>query len=1407
MAGLTITVGGSDITAYVDVRSLSIEEVATGGLVATCRFSVRDHSGTVTIDEKDTVEIDDDGTTIFAGEVVECTDGQEGISKTWHVVCQDNNILLDETVVESESYEATVSDAFILGDATYGLFPQYRSDIDASTYVSTIDASMEAVEFVGMTLRECLDDLCRRTGGRYYVDYDKNLHYFATENNPAGFSLSTSPNGTTSFGFGGFKRVRSAARLANKVFVLGQEVSNWIADNDSIALYGERHAVSRDQRITTAQGITDRATAILDRYDLPRSSYELWTEKDGLRAGMSVTLVNATWGINSTFYIRRIRTEFLGWDGERRRYHLSLDDEQIEPAKSARQASLTIATIETEINSVLDTVFDTDAPAAPTLEAGNLTTDVDLDADGHQVVYLQVTWGAVGDSDLDHYLVQVSAAEEFSGYTLSRTHPAGGDRVERFVGLVGNTTYYVRVRAVDWVGNDSDWSTTRSTTTAKDETAPAQVADLVAAASRTLIGINWTANTEADLKHYEIQRAPDDSGAAGEYATIALARLNFYVDQDFTDEEIAGEDTFWYRVRAVDTSDNEGDWAVETSAALSQIASDHLAALSITTAKLAAGAVTAEKITVSQLSAIAADLGTITAGTVTGATIRTSASGARVVLDSTNGLQCYNSSDTLCAQIDVDGSGQIGASGGTTPPLTWNAAGEFQRIRANQLQIGESLFNTADGLLLLGPHCYISPTEWRSLRNQVATLSGAFHQVQGMWLGTRGFVLEEATTNLCPNPSFEVNVTDFWSTAMRCTKTRVTTDQVYGTACIEIVCNTNGESYVRSVTGASGIPVTAETQYAISGTIKVEPGSAQSAGFRVLWYNAAGTFISVTYAIDLVAPGRGWTKASAVVTSPALAAFATLELYQGTVCVSGDIAWFDGIQLEQKAYATSYCDGSLGYGYAWTGTAHNSTSTRTANECNLDAHIGFISGRNLVSYRLVCQAPYGATETWPVAVSTFMDAHLNTFASRVLIYFDPADDTIKSYLADELTNTTLESSAQTFVQGDWLDIVITLDYTNDSYNLYVNGVLEDTSTTALAAPTLDQWNLGSTVTPLYQTGAAFCEFAVFGKVLSSAEVSQLFELQQPLVDSGSMQAPGIYILDGRFRMASSSTGNRIEITADEVAGYNSAGTKQFYLRASDGVAACQAGSVTFGASGIDFDIGASYGVMRFLDGANIRGYFYVANASTPQGLWRVGPPAGAASTVEVNIQCWSQDLDYNDIRIFKSNTLGGVEIGIDGTVRTRWNKDGDLEIHVKDWVIVETTTSSSDGIRPETDETGYLGSGAIGWYEVNSKQFVDIGCLGCFDGGVELVDGQVVSDCEAVMRIRALEDGTLALCGVPKLNYSTLPKAVYRPVYDDDGTLIKDRAELTALISVMIGALRELIPRVEKLEAGRECVN
>lgn len=128
---------------------------------------------------------------------------------------------------------------------------------------------------------------------------------------------------------------------------------------------------------------------------------------------------------------------------------------------------------------------------------------------------------------------------------------------------------------------------------------------------------------------------------------------------------------------------------------------DDLEAESVRTRHLGAGIVTADKISVLQLSAITADMGSLTAGTITGATIQTATSGARVVLDSANGVRSFNSGSVLQVQIRtsdgalawggganlLDASGarlEVGGAAGTAPAIRWMSGGsELHRIHGD----------------------------------------------------------------------------------------------------------------------------------------------------------------------------------------------------------------------------------------------------------------------------------------------------------------------------------------------------------------------------------------------------------------------------------------------------------------------------------------------------------------------------------------------------------------------------------------------------------------------------------------------------------------------------------------------------------------------------------------------------
>jgi hypothetical protein len=133
-----------------------------------------------------------------------------------------------------------------------------------------------------------------------------------------------------------------------------------------------------------------------------------------------------------------------------------------------------------------------------------------------------------------------------------------------------------------------------------------------------------------------------------------------------------------------------------------------------------------------------------------------------------------------------------------------------------------------------------------------------------------------------------------------------------------------------------------------------------------------------------------------------------------------------------------------------------------------------------------------------------------------------------------------------------------------------------------------------------------------------------------------------------------------------------------------------------------------------------------------------------------------------------------------------------------------------------------LGTATNYWNEINYKTLTDRGCLGDFSDGVEMPDGSVLSDMGALQAIK-VDPGQETVYGVPRLLYSSMPKAVYKPapiaaedVYetheDQDGKpypvlrwkagekMGEDGAELTALVSIMLGGMKELDLRVGMAE-------
>lgn len=187
--------------------------------------------------------------------------------------------------------------------------------------------------------------------------------------------------------------------------------------------------------------------------------------------------------------------------------------------------------------------------------------------------------------------------------------------------------------------------------------------------------------------------------------------------------------------------------------------------------------------------------------------------------------------------------------------------------------------------------------------------------------------VEEGTTNAITNPSFETNATD-WNALGSTTLSRDTTYAALGAASLKIVSGNvaAGEGAyfaINKAAAANGQNWTGQLRFRGSGTWLL----------RVAEYDATPAFLAQS-TVQVTATDQWQTVSLSRLLNQATTAWVTILF--STPTQQASTCWIDCVQLEQKAYATSYCDGSLGTGYSWSGTAHASSSTRAAVTISVD---------------------------------------------------------------------------------------------------------------------------------------------------------------------------------------------------------------------------------------------------------------------------------------------------------------------------------------------------------------------------------------------------------------------------------------------------------------------------------------
>jgi hypothetical protein len=194
-------------------------------------------------------------------------------------------------------------------------------------------------------------------------------------------------------------------------------------------------------------------------------------------------------------------------------------------------------------------------PAAPTLSTSNY-----MQPDGKISPRIQTQWVVASDVRVTSGGVTEIEYKKTADADWKHWSSIAGHLTEDFItDVISDVQHKVRIRYRFAFGAAGPWSNESTITPAKDVTAPAAVASPVATSGPGCVVLDWDDNAEVDLDHYEVQRSPDGSTS---WATI----WSGYASQH-ADFSAGSGTTFYYRIRALDATDNPGAWSSTVNAA------------------------------------------------------------------------------------------------------------------------------------------------------------------------------------------------------------------------------------------------------------------------------------------------------------------------------------------------------------------------------------------------------------------------------------------------------------------------------------------------------------------------------------------------------------------------------------------------------------------------------------------------------------------------------------------------------------------------------------------------------------------------------------------------------------------------------------------------------------------------
>ena len=253
---IVININSVDKTSIIRKDSLNISDTLNARNM--CAFNIYDTTGTYRPSIGQVVDVTLDGTKIFAGTIDSLTERKiKGTSTTlfYNVICVDYNQLCDRYTVaqvyESKTLEYIVKDIvdnFLTGESiTY-------------TNVPTGTPTITKAVFTYTTVTAAFDELSDLTGYDWYIDYNKDLHFFDRSTNLASTDLSDAEANIQEMTI---KRTRNQYRNRQYLragFDVTSERTEYFVGNTKLTTFTTQYPIAKEPSATQYAYVADDTT-------------------------------------------------------------------------------------------------------------------------------------------------------------------------------------------------------------------------------------------------------------------------------------------------------------------------------------------------------------------------------------------------------------------------------------------------------------------------------------------------------------------------------------------------------------------------------------------------------------------------------------------------------------------------------------------------------------------------------------------------------------------------------------------------------------------------------------------------------------------------------------------------------------------------------------------------------------------------------------------------------------------------------------------------------------------------------------------------------------------------------------------------------------------------------------------